>query len=80
VQATGFVHGPASLTSTAGQASGVLQLVSPTQVYRTLLFPEVAGRPLFTRLTITLLPEPGFFLVFASGGALLCALGWRHRR
>jgi hypothetical protein len=81
VMATGFVHGPLSATSTAGQAGGVLQLISPTQVTTSpILSPTpVRKTALFTRLTVTI-PEPGMFATLVSGMALLALLGWRRSR
>jgi hypothetical protein len=78
--AMGFAHGPASMTSTVGQASGVLQLVTPTQVGvidsgGTFYAGHVS------RLTIRFLPEPRGFVGPALGAAgVLVLVGLRSRR
>jgi cysteine-rich repeat protein len=78
----GFVHGPASLTSTAAQTGGVLQLVTPTKI-EILDSPGgnvVGHRPLTARLTIHLVPEPGTFSLLASGALLMLLIGRRRMR
>lgn len=76
----GFAHGPASLTSSAAQLSGVLQLVTVSKVFTSLTsaFPEF---PMAGILTLHFIPEPGTLLLFGSGVAGLALLGRRrHRR
>jgi hypothetical protein len=75
--AGGFAHGPASLTSSTAQTSGVVQLVTVSKVYTTLTgaFPEY---PLTGILTLHFVPEPGTLLLLASGVAVLAALGRRR--
>jgi hypothetical protein len=69
----GFAHGPASLTSSTAQQSGVVQLVTPVRVTTT-----IAGTtPLFGILRIHFVPEPGTFLLFGSG---VVAMGIAGRR
>jgi len=79
--AMGFVHGPASATSTAAQPSGVLQFVSPTQLSGSAFpFTSVSQKGHVSRLTIRLVPEPETFATLASGTVLLALLGWRRSR
>jgi hypothetical protein len=69
----GFAHGPASLTSSTANVSGVVQLVTPVVVDST-----IAGRTaLFGILTLHFVPEPGTFLLFGAG---VVALGVAGRR
>ena len=63
--ATGFRHGPASLTTTAAQTSGVVQLIAPMLVKTSLpSFPRVA---VFTTLNIHFVPEPKAATLLATG-------------
>jgi hypothetical protein len=75
----GFAHGPASLTSSTAQPSGVVQLVTATKVYTSLTgaFPEV---PQTGVLTLRFVPEPGTLLLLATGVAALAWRGSRKRR
>jgi len=76
----GFVHGPASAgAATAGQASGVVQLVTPTLISTTI--GACPAFPSFGVLNIhfTAVPEPGTQLLLISGLALL-ALGRRMQK
>jgi len=75
----GFVHGPASLTSSTAQASGMLQLVTVSKVYTSLTsaFPEM---PVTGLLTLHFVPEPGTLLLLGSGVAILAGLGSRRPR
>jgi len=74
----GFAHGPASLTSSTAQRSGVVQLVTVSKVYTSLVgaFPET---PLIGVLTLHFVPEPGTLLLLGSGVAGL-ALHARRKR
>ena len=76
----GFAHGPASLTSSTAQASGVVQLVTVSKVFTSLTtaFPDF---PLTGVLTLHFVPEPGTLLLLGLGVAGLTAHGrWRRRR
>jgi hypothetical protein len=75
----GFAHGPASLTSSTAQPSGVVQLVTVSKAYTTLVgaFPEV---PVTGIVTLHFVPEPGTLLLLASGVAGLAFLGRRRHR
>ena len=74
----GFAHGPASATSNTVQPDGVVRLVTPAPI-------AVSGGvsaivPIFGALTLRFLPEPGSFVMLASGAAAIASLGWRRRR
>ena len=73
---TGFAHGPASATSTAGQPNGSLQLVTPMTV-STNLGADAPNRG-FAILTLHFVP-PGTALLLTSGIALLGLLGAGRR-
>jgi hypothetical protein len=74
---SGFAHGPASLTSSAAQPSGALQLVTVSKVFTTLTgaVPEL---PLVSVLNLHFVPEPGTLLLFGSVMAALAVLGRRR--
>jgi hypothetical protein len=76
--AKGFAHGPASLTTSTAQPSGVVQLISPMQVRTNIAQGSNAKVGLFGRMTIHFIPEPGMLLLLGSGVAGLVLLG-RHR-
>ena len=71
----GFAHGPASLTSSTAQKSGVVQLVTPILATTTLPGNEVVA--VFATLTLHFVPEPGTALLLGAG---VVALGVGARR
>jgi hypothetical protein len=75
----GFAHGPASLTSSTAQRSGVVQLVTVSKVYTSLTgaSPEL---PLTGVLTLHFVPEPGTLLLLGSGALGLGFCGRRRRK
>lgn len=75
----GFAHGPLSNTSSTGQASGVLQLV--TANHTTVVGPgdnDISGN--MTRLLVHFIPEPGLLLLFGSGAVGMVLLGRKRIR
>ena len=74
--AAGFIHGPASGgAATAGQAGGVVQLVTPTVISTNI--GASAALPAFgiMRITFSAVPEPGTLLLLTSGVVGLAILG-----
>jgi len=74
----GFVHGPASATSSTALPSGVVQLVTPVIVNTNLGGNEVLA--LFGTLRLHFVPEPGTLLLLGSGVTGLALLGRRRMR
>lgn len=79
-QEFGFAHGPASSTSSTAQTSGVLQIVTANHI--TVVGPgdsDLSGTISRTLIHfVHVVPEPGAFLLFASGALWAALLG--HRR
>jgi hypothetical protein len=77
--AQGFIHGPASNTSTAAQAGGVLQVVTASLVL-TSLDPHSDRQAQIAFGRFRFIPEPGVLLLLGSGVAGLVLLGRRRLR
>jgi hypothetical protein len=77
--AQGFVHGPASATSSTAGLSGVVQLVTPFLVQSSLGAPDTYGG-YFATLTLHFVPEPSTILLFGAGVAAFGMLGRRHTK
>lgn len=76
----GFAHGPLSATSSTGQTSGVLQVVT-TNHTSTVGVPgnsDLSGQ--FSRILVHFIPEPGILLLIASGAAGMALLGRKRIR
>jgi hypothetical protein len=73
----GFVHGPASNTTSTALISGVIQLVTPVLVETNLGQPDT-WQAVWAQITLHFIPEPGLLLLLGSGVAGLLMLG-RHR-
>jgi hypothetical protein len=72
----GFAHGPASLTSSTAQLSGVVQLVTVSKVF-TSLTSAIPELPLIGVLNLHFVPETGTLVLLGVGVAALAALGSR---
>jgi hypothetical protein len=73
----GFLHGPASATSSAAQAGGSFQLVTPFTLQTDQInFPQIGG---YARLSVTFAPEPGSLWVAVPGLLALSAARQRLR-
>lgn len=76
-QRPGFVHGPASATSSTAELSGVVQLVTPILVETSLSgFEDLSA---FGVYTIRFVPEPTTLLLMGAGVAGLAFVGRRRR-
>jgi hypothetical protein len=73
----GFVHGPATGTSTTAGPSGVVRLVTP--IFVSTNIPASSVVPAFGLLTLHFVPEPGTLVLLGSGIAGLVMFG-RSRR
>lgn len=76
----GFAHDPSSGTTSTAQPSGVVQLVTPSQVRTNLPFGSNAKVSSGEILLIHFVPEPGLLLLLGSGVAGLALLGRRRLR
>jgi len=76
----GFVHGPASLTSSTAITNGVLQLVTPIAITASTTEGPVEI-PLFGSLQLRFVPEPASGAALLAGAAAIALLGrWNRRR
>ena len=75
ISRAGFIHGPASLTSSTATDSGVVQLIAPQQVTTTGIVGNSSELTLFAALTLHFIPEPGLLLLIGSGVVGLGLLG-----
>jgi hypothetical protein len=76
----GFAHGPLSNTSSTGQTSGVLQVVT-TNHTTTQGVPgnaDISGQ--FARILVHFIPEPGLLLLLGSGAVGMALLGRKRMR
>ena len=76
----GFAHGPLSNTSSTGQTSGVLQVVT-TNHTTTQGVPgnaDISGQ--FARILVHFIPEPGLLLLLGSGAVGMALLGRKRIR
>lgn len=71
----GFGHGPASNTTSTAAVSGVVQVVTPTQVTTNLALGSNAQIASGVSFRIHFIPEPGLLLLIGSGVAGLALLG-----
>jgi len=79
-QEHGFAHGPGSVTSSTGQTSGVIQIVTANHT-TSVGVPgnsDISGN--FARLLIHFVPEPGLALLLGSGAVGLALLGRKRIR
>jgi hypothetical protein len=72
----GFLHGPASATSSAAQAGGSFQLVTPITILTDGPSPQIGG---YARLSVTFVPEPGSLWLAVPGLLALVAARKRLR-
>jgi hypothetical protein len=76
----GFAHGPMSATSSTGQTSGVLQVIT-AQHTTTQGVPgnsDISGQ--FGRILVHFIPEPGLLLLLGSGAVGMALLGRKRIR
>jgi hypothetical protein len=76
----GFAHGPASGTTSTAQPSGVLQIVTPSQVRTNLSLGSNIKVSAVAEMLIHFIPEPGLLLLLGSGVVGLVVLGRSRMR
>jgi hypothetical protein len=72
----GFAHGPATLTSSTAQPSGVVQLVTPIFVHSNIESMQTLQG--IATLTLHFVPEPGTIVLLGAGILSLAASGRRR--
>jgi hypothetical protein len=78
--AQGWAHAPVSTTTSTAQPSGMVQLVTPSQILTNSTLGSNAKKGSFVILVIRFIPEPGMVLLLCSGVAGLALLGRRRMR
>ena len=78
--AKGWAHAPASTTSSTAQPSGMVQLITPSQVTTNLPLGSSDKMGQFVIFMIHFMPEPGLLLLLGSGVAGLAFLGRMRMR
>lgn len=73
--ARGFIHDPLSFSTVEAQPSGVVQLVTPTQIATNLAFGTNAQIGWIAVLKVHFIPEPGLLLSLGTAIAGLALLG-----
>src|SRR5262245_13922266 len=76
----GFAHGPASGTTSTAQPSGVLQIVTPSQVRTNLTLGSSVKVSVLAQLLIHFIPEPGIFLLIGTSVVGLALIGRSRMR
>jgi hypothetical protein len=76
----GWAHAPASTTSSTAQVGGVLQLVTPIQIWTNLTLGSNEKVTAPGILIIEFIPEPGLLLLLGSGVTGLAVLARRRVR
>jgi hypothetical protein len=76
----GFAHGPASATTSTAQPSGVVQIVTPSQIRTNLALGTNKKIGSITTLIVHFVPEPGMLLLLGSGVVGLALLGRNRMR
>lgn len=76
----GFFHGPASASTSTAQPSGVVQIVTPSQIRTNLSQGSNVKIGSITTLIVHFVPEPGMLLLLGSGVVGLALLGRNRMR
>jgi hypothetical protein len=76
----GWAHGPASNTSSTASPSGVVQLVSPSQVFTNLTLGTNSALRADVVMNVHFVPEPGLLLLLGSGVVGLAVIGRKRLR
>jgi hypothetical protein len=79
-QENGFAHGPASATSSTGQTSGVIQVVTANHITTSGVPGNSDISGVFTRTLVHYVPEPGMMLLLGAGSVGMALLGTRRAR